>query len=338
VSVPSAGGHPGERRIAFIHHSSRSESSVDIGRGVAAAAEAFGFELVSFDPDFDQARREQCVADAIALRPDLIVATVVAPHLVPDQVAEAAALGIPWIAVGAVQAPFPGVVAQVAPDEAALTAMLDRWMLDRLLDGRAGDGEPVEIGAWIAPELGEGLIARDRQRAADLARAPGVREVVTHEIALDDLERDVRASTERALDRHPGIQGLWQTCEPCVATQALTLDALGLTGADRPLIAGFYSNRATRRLVRDGRVGGLVQVDTRVQGLVAVDLAVQHWVAGRPWPAPDVDPLGAYGVPLGRPWVIDRTNVGGDPGELRPPGPDPLAFFARRWREQLRVG
>jgi len=333
VSPSPAAGHPGERRIALIHHSSRSESSVDIGVGVAAAAAAFGFELVTFDPDFDQARREQCVADAIALRPDLIVATVVAPHLVPDQVAEAAALGIPWIGVGALQAPFPGVVAQVAPDETALTALLDRWLLDRLLaDG--GDGE-VEIGAWIAPVLGEGLIARDRQRAVDLAAAPRIRERVTHEIALDDLERDIRASTERALDRHPRIRGLWQTCEPCVTTQALTLDVLGLRGEDRPLIAGFYSNRTTRRLVRDGRVGGLVQVDTRVQGLVAVDLAVEHWTSGRPWPEAGTDPTAAYGVPLGRPWVIDRDNVGLTVDELRPPGPDPVAFFATRWAERF---
>ncbi len=336
MSSRSAGGHPGDRRIAFIHHSRRSESSVDIGLGVAAAAEAFGFDLVTFDPDFDQARREQCVADAIALRPDLIVATVVAPQLVADQVAEAAALGIPWIGVGAVQAPFPGVVAQVAPDEAALTAMLDRWMLGRLLAD--GGRDPVEIGAWIAPVLGEGLIARDRQRAADLAVAPRIRERVTHEIALDDLERDIRASTEQALERYPGMRGLWQTCEPCVATQALTLDALGLTGEDRPLIAGFYSNRATRRLVREGRVGGLVQVDTRVQGLVAVDLAVEQWATGRPWPEAGVDPTAGYGVPLGQPWVIDAHNVGDDPADLKPPGPDPVAFFAARWAERFGVG
>lgn len=227
------------------------------------------------------------------------------------------------------------MVAQVAPDEARLTALLDRWLLARLLDG--GGDDPVEIGAWIAPVLGEGLIARDRQRAVDLAAADRVREVVTHEIALDDLERDVRASTERALERHPRLRGLWQTCEPCVATQARALDALGLTGTDRPLIAGFYSNRATRRLVRDGRVAGLVQVDTRAHGLVAIDLAVQHWSHGRPWPAAGTDTMAGYGVPLGEPWVIDRENVGDDPSELRPPGPDPVAFFRDRWAAAFGV-
>jgi hypothetical protein len=113
------------------------------------------------------------------------------------------------------------------------------------------------------------------------------------------------------------------------------MDNIGLTGADRPLIRGIYSNRTTRRLVAEGRVDGLVQVDTRVQGLIAVDLAVRHWLQDEPWPGPEVDPFTAYEIPLGRPWVITRDNVGDDPARLVPPGPDPVEFFRTQWQTQL---
>ncbi|MBS1878893.1 MAG: substrate-binding domain-containing protein [Actinobacteria bacterium] len=322
------------RRIAFIHHSRNSESSLEIGIGVETAAEALGCELLSFDPDFDQERRRQCVGEAIASGPDLIVAAVVAPQLLPDLFAEVAERGIPWIEVGARQQWAPGLTAQVVPDESALTALLDRWMI-AALGIRLGTDAPAEIAAWIAPALGEGLLARDRQRARDLAAHPNLSEVETHEIDLGNLVEDIRTSTVAALERHPGLQALWQTCEPCVATQAQALDRLGLSGEQRPLIGGFYSNRATRRLLAERRVDGLVQVDTRVQGLAAVDLAVQHWTIGAPWPGADDDPLAAYGEPLGQPWMITAANVGDDPDLLVPPGPDPVTFFQRQWQSQL---
>lgn len=322
------------KRVVFVHHSRRSESSVEIGRGVAAATTALGCELTVLDPDFDQAARRRCVEEILEAAPDLVVAAVVAAEPLGGLFDEVAAAGIPWIEAGARQRPHPGLVAQVVPDEDGLAGLLDAWLLDELAR-RHGADAPVELGAWTAPALGAGLVARDRRRAHDLAAHPHVTEVLTHEIALADLERDVRGSTLAALERHPRIAALWQTCEPCVGTQAAALDELGLDGRDRPLIAGFYSNPATRRLVAEGRVDGLVQVDTSVQGLVALDLAVQHWTRGTPWPGPEADPLTAYDRPLGRPWMITRSTVGEDPDRLVLPGDDPIAYFHRRWQAAI---
>ncbi len=319
------------KRVVFVHHSGRSESSVEIGRGVAAASAALGCELTVLDPDFDQARRRACVEQVLDAAPDLVVAAVVAPEPLGALFDAVAAAGIPWIEAGARQRPHPGLVAQVVPDEDGLAARLDAWLIDRLAE-RHGAGAPVELAAWIAPALGDGLLARDRRRARDLAAHPHVREVLSHEIALADLERDVAASTTAALERHPRLAALWQTCEPCVATQARALDALDLHGDQRPLIGGIYSNAETRRMVAEGRVDGLVQVDTSVQGLVALDLAVQHWTRGTAWPGPEADPLRAYGPTLASPWMVTRETVGDDPDRLRPPGDDPLGFFLDRWR------
>jgi ABC-type sugar transport system substrate-binding protein len=322
------------KRIAFIHHSRQSESSVDIGLGVEIACDLLGYELCAYDPDFDQGRRRECVEEAVAAEPDLIVAAVVTPSLLPDLFEAVAERGIPWIEVGARQAPAHGLTAQAVPDEEALTALLDRWLIDSLA-ARLGPRVQANVGAWIASALGEGLLARDARRAGDFAAEPHVREVYIHDIALTDLPADIRSSTMVAMRQHPGLHALWQTCEPCVATQAATLDEMGLQGDDRPLIVGFYSNRQTRRLVAEGRVAGLVQVDTRVQGLAAIDLAVQHWHAGTPWPAIEADPIGAYGGALGQPWMITAETVGDDPAHLSPPGPDPVDFFRRRWQPVL---
>lgn len=319
------------KRIAFIHHSANSESSLDLAAGVEIAGELLGCEVLVFDPDFDQRRRRECVAAALDADPDLVVAAVVTPSLLGDLFDRVAERGIPWIEVGARQKPARGLTAQVVPDEDALTALLDRWLIDALAR-RHGPEATASIAAWTATGLGEGLLARDLRRARDLRANPRVREVYTHDISLTDLADDVRSSTIAALRRHPDIRGLWQTCEPCVSTQAAALDELGLDGEARPLLAGFYSNQETRRLVADGRVDALVQVDTRVQGLVAVDLALAHWLDGAPWPAADVDPLDGYEVPLGRPWMITAGNVGDDPAVLDAPGPDPVDFFRRRWQ------
>ncbi len=307
---------------------------MDIGLGVKIACDLLGYELCTYDPDFDQRRRRRCVEEAVAAEPDLVVAAVVAPSLLPDLFEGVAERGIPWIEAGARQTPAPGLTAQVVPDEDELAALLDRWLVDSLAS-RLGPAKQANVGAWIASTLGEGLLARDARRSGDFAAEPLVREVYTHDIALTDLVADIRSSTMVAMERHPDLHALWQTCEPCVATQAAALDEIGRQGDDRPLIGGFYSNRQTRRLVAEGRVGGLVQVDTRVQGLAAVDLAVQHWHAGAPWPAVDADPIGAYEGALGQPWMITAETVGDDPARLSPPGPDPVDFFRRRWQPVL---
>lgn len=322
-----------DKRIVFIHHSSNSESSVDISLGVKHAGDVLGCDVVLLDPDFDQGRRRTCVQEAIASDPDLIVAAVVAPQLLPELFDVVAERGIPWIEVGARQEPWAGLTAQVVPDEDLLTGVLDSWLLEEL-ENRHGSDSPVDLAAWTAPALGEGLLARDRRRTSDLAAHPSVREVFTHAIVLVDLENDIRTSTTVALERHPAIKALWQTCEPCVATQAHTLDELGRSGADRPLIGGFYSNATTRQLVADGKVDGLVQVDTRLQGLIAVDLAVRHWVNGESWDDLARTPFAGHDIPLGKPWMVTAETVGPDPSTLAVPGTDPLQYFEHRWRTE----
>lgn len=261
------------------------------------------------------------------------MANVVDPTPVGELIEEAAAHGTLWIQTGALQTDFPAVTTQVVPDEAELTAVLDAWLFGRLVERVGIDGH-AEIGAWVARSLGAGLAERDRQRMSDLSERPQLTEVFTHDIDLTNAAEDIEDSTRVALERHPGLESLWQTCEPCVGTQAQTLAALGLSGDDRPLIAGFYSNARTRRAVRDGTADGLVQVDTRLQGLVAVDQAIEHWSRQAPFRRP-ARALDAYSLPLGRPWVITRENVGPDPDTLEVPDLDCLRYFTEKWRAEF---
>jgi ABC-type sugar transport system substrate-binding protein len=325
---------PKNKTIAFMWLSKSTEASQRQYADLREAAGIFGFTVIDCDPDFDPAKTAQCATSLVARNPSLIIASAAPTAAAAAGMAAAKARGIPWIGVGASEAPSPLFTAQYVPNEQLETKLLDSWLFG-LVKQRIGTSTGV-IGAFQAPAVGPGVIARDVQRRTDLA-AFGNLSQKTHDIDLSNPVQDTADTTRTLVQQNSHLVALWNTCDLCVAPMAQALDTLGLHGNTRPLTAGFYTTRQSREMIKSGEVTGAVEVNFGAMTWVALDQALEHWARGTAF-APDSSVFdNGYGITLMQPWIVTQANVG-DPAVVRNQAEDYVTYFKTKWRAEFGVG
>ena len=324
---------PTGKTVAYMHLSTQTEASVRVFEGLKTITRLFGWKLISCDPNFDPQKVAQCATSLVAQKPDIVIVEAADPGASGAGLQAAAKQKIPWIITGALQTPSKSVTAQYVPDEKAMTKTLDDWFLGKIKQ-RVGSGE-AEIAAWQAPPVGPGVRARDVQRKADLKRFSGFKEIFTHDIDLANAVQDTLKTTTQVVEQNPGVDGLWQTCDFCVGPMAQALDAKGLTGTERPVLAGIYSTRETRKAIREGRVDGVVQNNFEVMGWVAIDQALEVWARGKKFYPDNKVFTKAYSIPVLQTWIETKANVGSNPNLVKNNGEDYITFFTTKWNKEF---
>lgn len=325
---------PRNKTIGFMWLSKSTEASQRQFADLELAADLFGFKIIDCDPNFDPAKTAQCATSLVAQKPSLILASAAPTSAIAAGLQAAHDQGIPWIGIGALEAPSPYLTAQYVPNEELETTMLDTWLFD-LIAERVGDKDGG-IGAFQAPQVGPGVIARDKQRAIDLAEYPNLSQK-THDIDLSNPVQDTINTTKTLVQQNPDLVALWNTCDLCVAPMAQALDQLGLQGDARPLTAGFYTTEQSRQMIKDGKVTGAVEVNFGAMVWVALDQALENWARGTAF-APDSTVFDTgYGIPLMRPWIVTADNVG-DPATVRNQAEDYVTYFRTKWHAEFGVG
>jgi ABC-type sugar transport system substrate-binding protein len=321
---------PKGKTIGYIHLSSQTEASLRVLAGLQQIGKVFGFKVIACDPNFDAIKTRQCATTIVAQHPDIVITEARDAGQLDGGMEQAKKQGIPWIGVGALQTASPNFTAQYVPDEKQLTHVLDTWMFGQI-DKKFGKGTH-EIAAVQAPPVGPGVRDRDVQRKADLKAFPNIKEVETHDLDLSNPVQDMLSWTAQVVGSHPGLAGLWQTCDFCVAPMAQALDAKGLTGAKRPVLAGIYSTRETRKDIQQGTVDGVVENNFDAMGWVAMDQALEHWARGTKfWPNNSVFKK-AYSISILNPWIETKANVGTNINEVKNNGEDFKTYFLTKWK------
>lgn len=325
---------PKDKTIAFMWLSKSTEASQRQFADLKEAAGLFGFKVIECDPNFDPAKTAQCATSLVARNPSLILASAAPTPAIAAGLKAAKERGIPWIGIGALQAPSPYLTAQYVPNEERETEMLDTWLFD-LVEERVGDKEGV-IGAFQAPQVGPGVIARDTQRAKDLAGRPGLSQK-THDIDLSDPVQDTIKTTKTLVQQNPGLVALWNTCDLCAAPMGQALDQLGLSGDKRPLTAGYYTTKQSRQMIKDGKLTGAVEVNFGAMAWVALDQALEHWARGTKFAEDSTVFDKGYGIKLMQPWIVTKANVG-DVAVVHNQAEDYVTYFKTKWNAEFGVG
>lgn len=332
-----AGGEvaaPTDKTIGFMYLSKSTEASVRLHDGLKAAADLFGFDVVTCDPNFDPAKTAQCMTTLVAQSPDLILLSAAPTAALGGGLKTAADKDIPVVMIGALQAPSPSYTAQYVPDEKRLSKALNEWLFG-LVSERVGD-DAATIAAFQAPNVGQGVIDRDVQRKADLEAFPKLKQV-THDINLADAVQDTRSRTRSLVQQNPDLQALWQTCDFCAPPMAQALDQLGLQGDDRPFTGAFYTSKQSREMIKAGKLSGAVEVNYGVQSWVTLDQALQNWARKTPFAKTNAVFQDGYGIEMLQPWIVTQENVG-DPAVVRNQGEDYETYFRTKWNAEFGVG
>ncbi len=337
ADAEKAGGKvdaPTGKTIGFMYLSKSTEASIRLHDGLKAAADLFGFKVVTCDPNFDPAKTAQCMTTLVSQSPDLILTSAAATSALGGGLKSAADRDIPVVMIGALQAPSPYYTAQYVPDEKRLSKALNEWMFG-LVNERVGDG-PATIAAFQAPNVGQGVIDRDVQRKADLEAFPNIKQV-THDIDLGDAVQDTRSRTRSLVQQNSDLQALWQTCDFCAPPMAQALDQLGLQGDDRPFTGAFYTTKQSREMIKAGKLSGAVEVNYGVQSWVSLDQALQNWARETPFAETNAVFQDGYGIEMLEPWIVTQENVG-DPAVVRNQAEDYETYFRTKWNAEFGVG
>ena len=157
-----------------------------------------------------------------------------------------------------------------------MTKLIDQYFFDAM-EKRFGTDKPLEIAAFQGTVVGPGVQARDVQRHDDVAAHGNITEVYTHEIDLNDPIQDAIKTTKLVMSQAPGLAGIWETADLCVAAHAQALTSLEIPVEKRPVVIGFYSTQQSREAMKTGEVAGCVDLDLGQQGYFCIDQAVEYW-------------------------------------------------------------
>ena len=203
-------------------------------------AEGRGWTVSVVDTAGDFGALASRIEDVVNARARAIVLVSVNPAQVQDQVAKAAAAGIPVITLDGAKG--DGVVLNVTSDNHALGQTMTDYLFKRL----GGQGEIVRFFHSAHPGVRQREIALDEA----LQATPGIRQVADHYVQVPGQIDDSRNAMEAMLAAHPdpgAIDAVWAAWdEPGIGA----LLALQAAGRNDIVIAGIDGNPQAIDLIR----------------------------------------------------------------------------------------
>jgi ABC-type sugar transport system substrate-binding protein len=322
---------PKHKTIAFIHFDAQSASSQRLYAAIKNAAAYLGYHVIVCDPAGDPQKAQQCGTAMLAQHADLIISYQHEPAEFGSVLKDAKSRGAVWVNVAEGVTPGPYMSQYVANDP-HVQHILDQWFISRL-KARAkkyGNSGAPQILVQGAPSAGLSALQEGNQIKADMKRG-GVDIVVNHDLDLSNLVQDTLNNTKQSLQQYPKLAGVWTICDFCVP---LLAQAVGKRqGADRPIVTGNYSTPQTVAGIRSGTIDGVVDVPWEAFAWTAIDRALDHWSRSAPMGGPAT--VFKYGLPFGRPYILDRSNVRAS-GKIPIFSPDYVRFFETKWSKEYK--
>jgi ribose transport system substrate-binding protein len=229
--------------------------------GATAAAEAQGDELVIFNANNDPAAQNSAIETYIAQGVDGIVVVAIDVNGIMPAVEQAAAAGIPVVAVDAVLPEGPHA-AQVGVDNAEAGGMIGDYFVDYVASDMDGTATLGIVGALNS------AIQNIRQDGFE-ASIEGVDGITVAGIVDGQNVQDVAlGAAENLITANPGLNAIYATGEPALLGAVAAVESQGRTGDIK--VFGWDLTAQAIRGIDQGYVEAVIQQDPSEMGATAV--------------------------------------------------------------------
>ena len=324
---------PAHKKIGLILLSGTSATSQRVVVATHQIAKLLGYTTIVCDPGFDATKVPACATSIVAQNPSMIISVSTNPGEFGSALATAAQRHILWFDVGSGITPSADIANYGEPGP-PLAHALDKWLF-KTMAARANPGSKLDIMALTAPTVGISSSGAEGTLLKDVKNNPRVDLVVNHNLDLTNIVQDTLNTTTQTAQQFPSLAGTWTVCDVCIPLMAQAFTTAGLTGANRPVVAGEYSTPQTVADIRAGSVNGVADYPWEVQVWTAVDQALEHWARGKPI-VQNFSVFGKYGLKFMTPYVITPSSAGKS-GPAPIYGSDFQSYFETKWQKEFGI-
>ena len=265
----SARSLPQEYKVGVVLKAMDSEHWLAVRSRMENTAREKGMRLIVMAPENEAAyaEQEQIVRDLLAADVDALVIAPVDIDRADVYVGMAAERAVPLLTIDEKITDVP----YIGSDNYAIGQMAAAYMAEHIPEGGT-----VGILAGVAQQDAH------RQRVAgfrDYVREHGGLRLVA--VTMDAAQyREAALQTERMIEEHPNLAGLFVTSAIMSLGAVDTLSA----HAAHPVLVGVDTQNDALRALRDGRMDAIISQDGNDTGRAAIE-AVSDALAGRTIPA-----------------------------------------------------
>ena len=265
----SARSLPQEYKVGVVLKAMDSEHWLAVRSRMENTAREKGMRLIVMAPENEAAyaEQEQIVRDLLAADVDALVIAPVDIDRADVYVGMAAERAVPLLTIDEKITDVP----YIGSDNYAIGQMAAAYMAEHIPEGGT-----VGILAGVAQQDAH------RQRVAgfrDYVREHGGLRLVA--VTMDAAQyREAALQTERMIEEHPNLAGLFVTSAIMSLGAVDTLSA----HAAHPVLVGVATQNDALRALRDGRMDAIISQDGNDTGRAAIE-AVSDALAGRTIPA-----------------------------------------------------
>lgn len=319
---------PADKKIGLILLGGQSASSFRIQGPIEQITAKLGWETIICDPAFDAQKMSQCATSMVVQGADAIFSISISPGVLGSGLRDANDRGVPWFGTVSGVEDTDLIIPYGSPGYA--TAQLSAEWLFSKAKARHGDEAKLKFMIMTAPTVGLANLIEEQEvlKAADAD--PNVEIVINHNLDLSNIVQDTINVSRRSVQQYPDLTGIWTVCDLCIPLMSQAMDTDDRTGDNRPILAGDYTTEQTVKLIREGKVDGVMDLPLEASVWVAFDQMLANWTRGTEIASGfDVFEKG-YGLTFMEPYILEQGNVG-DSGAIPVYGPDYVTYFETKW-------
>jgi ribose transport system substrate-binding protein len=310
------GGKVPHETIGFVNVLGTSANAQACQAEFLKAAKAVGWTVHTADAQGDPAKMAADVSAMVTAHSNAIVTIAIEQSAAEQGLTAAKAAGIPAISIcGAItNNGAPLYAADYAPNDAAVSALATRYMIDDL--GGKGD----VVAQFYSPIAA--LARRDAVAVAMINQA-GMKVVASHQVDFTNPIQDTTQSTLAMLRAHPEAKAVLvdQDFEFPAAVQAIKNAGLNVK------VYGMYGEDPAFAALRAGGPARAVsQSPSQDSAWTAVDQLIKFFVNKKP-----IDPLAGYDHPYPV-TLVTAKNVGST--TYANLFPDYGPFYQAQWKAE----
>ena len=250
--------------IALVQINQQALFFTQMNEGAQAKADELGVELVIFNANNDPAAQNNAIETYIAQEVDGLVVVAIDVNGIMPAVEQAAAAGIPVVAVDAILPDGPQV-AQVGVDNAAAGAMIGEHFLEHVEKEMGGEASLGIVGALNS------FIQNVRQEGFESVVAAAPRITMAGVVDGRNVQDNAMSAAENLMTANPDLSAIYATGEPALLGAVAAVESQGRQ--DSVAIVGWDLTAAAIKGIDEGYVVGVVQQDPAGMGAAAVEAA-----------------------------------------------------------------
>lgn len=301
-------------------------ASEGVQRNVAGAEEAsraLGWKTVACDGQGVPSKIADCFQFVESQGANVILSIANDPALINRPLREAKDKDIPVYNIGGDVPNTPLFAGSYAPSDATLAEVIDEYLFKEM---EAEDRTTLAVQTTKA--VG-GLVVRTEQLKSDLGSHPDIEIIAENETDFADPVNSTTEATKTVLTANPDVGAFWSANDTDVPSIASAVQS-SQSGSTPPLIVGFYGNKPTLDLIREGVVTAVSEAPTEATPWIALDQQARL-LAREETPVQSEFAVGMYPLEFLEPFIVSKEENLPPKGSFAEPQHDFVSFFKAKW-------